>query len=283
MDFSPTLPNIKKNSSKDIMIRILSANWPLSIKKIKTHLKRDYGISVSYQGIYQSLNELIEKNIVEKKNNEFLLNIDWIRGIQEFGKSVEQSYKGQRKIIGSGIKSAQMTFNSGYDLFKFILDMITDHINSFSDEEKKKGGLDLAYVQQTHLWSPFVATKGDYKQIKELGKYGSVYYLCKNNTLMDKMLTKFYESFNAKVKLNSDVASDADIYVIGDWTIQVFLPIEIKKQINNAYSSTKDILSFDIIKFYWNLGHMNQEFEVLVNKTPSLAKIIKEQVRANFE
>jgi hypothetical protein len=278
MEISPNLPNIKKNSTKDIIIKIMSYEWPVSIKKLKTTLKKEYGINVSYQSIYQNLNELIEKGIVEKKNNEFLLNLDWIEQIQEFGKAVELTYKGNKKILGTEIESTQMTFDSAYDLFKFILEMISNHIDTFSDEQKKQGDIALAHIQQTHLWSPFVASKNDFSLIKKLGQYGSVYYACKNNTLIDRMLANFYKSFNAKVKLGVDVASDSDIYIIGDYVVQVFVPVEVKKDIEKIYSGTKDILSFDVIRFYWNLGHQKQDLEVLINKNPGLAERLRQQV-----
>jgi hypothetical protein len=282
MEISPNLPNIKKNSTKDIIIRILSYQWPLSIKKLKAILKKEYGINVSYQSIYQNLNELIEKEIVDKKNNEFLLNMDWIEQIQEFGRAVEQTYKGNRQIIGSEVESTQITFNSAYDLFKFILEMISNHIDTFTEEQKKQGDLQIAHVLQTHLWSPFVASKTDYGLIKKLGSFGSVYYVCKNKSLIDRMLANFYKSFNAKVKLGADVASDSEMYIIGDWVVQVFIPIEVKKEIDRIYSITKDILSFDIIRFYWTVGHQKVDIEVLINKNPSLADRLRIQVMNAF-
>jgi len=282
MELSPNLPNIKKNSTKDLIIKILSYKWPLSIKRLKSILKKEYSVNVSYQSVYQNINELIEKEIVQKQENEFLLNLDWIEQIQQFGKAVEQGYKGKKKIIGSDIESAQITFDSAYDFFQFILEMISNNLDTFSDEEKKQGDIPLAYVMLTHLWSPFVASKSDYKTIKRFAKYGSVYYACKKKNIIDRMLGNFYKSFNAKVKLGCDVASDSDMYVIGEYVIQVFLPIEVKKEIDRVYTSTKDILSFDIVKFYWNLGHKKTEIEVLVNKNPALSKRLKEQVLGYF-
>jgi uncharacterized protein YlzI (FlbEa/FlbD family) len=283
MDISPNLPNIKKNSTKDSIIRILSYNWPLSIKKLKSILKKEYSVNVSYQSIYQNLNELLEKEIVIKRNNEYLLNLDWIEQIQEFGRAVKQTYNGHKKIIGSDIDSTQLTFDTGYEFFKFIIELISNHIDTFTEEEKKKGDIQIAHVQQGHLMSPFVTTKGDFKLIKKLGRYGSVYYACRGNTLVDKMLSRFYTSFNAKVKLGADVASDSDIYIVGDWVVQVFIPVELKNEIKKIFSSTKDILSFDIVKFFWNLGHQKHEFEVLINKNPLLAKRIKGQVMSYFK
>lgn len=283
MELSPNLPNIKKNSTKDLIIKILSYEWPLPIKKLKSLLKKEYSLSLSYQSIYQNLNELIEKEIVEKKDNEFLLNMDWIEQIQEFGKAVEQTYKGNRKIIGTEIQSTQLTFKSAYELFKFILEMISNHLDTFSDEDKKTGDIQLAFAQQTHLFSPFVASKADYKLIKKFSQYGSVYYACKSDSMIDKMLANFYKSFNAKVKLGVDVASDSDIFVIGDWVIQIFFPTTVKKDIAKIYSSTKDILSLDIVKFYWNLGHQSQDLEVLLNKNPTLSSQIRERILNYFK
>ena len=49
----------KDKSTKDVIIEILSSEWPLSLNKIYYKIKKKYGINVNYQAIHKAVNELV--------------------------------------------------------------------------------------------------------------------------------------------------------------------------------------------------------------------------------
>ena len=71
MTLSVTIPTPGKGKSvKDCIISILSAEWPLSAKKIYNRIKSG-GAEVSYQAVHKALKELSGKGILEKEDKGY--------------------------------------------------------------------------------------------------------------------------------------------------------------------------------------------------------------------
>ncbi len=65
-------------STKDSIVGILSVSWPLSAIKIWNALSKQ-SHNISYKATYKALQELTEEKIVEKTNNEYKLNEQWLK------------------------------------------------------------------------------------------------------------------------------------------------------------------------------------------------------------
>ena len=58
-----TVPRIGSNVStaKDVIVSLLAREHPLKAKQVHERLKRELGVSVSYQAVHKALGELFEK------------------------------------------------------------------------------------------------------------------------------------------------------------------------------------------------------------------------------
>ena len=71
------------DSSKDLILRILSEEWPLSAKEIFSKVSKISSKDISYQAIHKTLNSLVEENIVQKVEGKYLLSLSWVCDTKE--------------------------------------------------------------------------------------------------------------------------------------------------------------------------------------------------------
>lgn len=86
--------NTKKRSTREVIISILSREFPLSIKKIYNQVKKEYNLEVTYQAVFKVVKEMLNDGVVEGKGKEYQLNIKWIRELENELDVIKKSYIG---------------------------------------------------------------------------------------------------------------------------------------------------------------------------------------------
>jgi len=86
------LPNIKYDSTKEIIVQILSKKWPLSLKELTIEINTYYRIRISTQAIYKVLNQLKTEKIIERIELKYKLDAKWIEKMQKLINSINQNY-----------------------------------------------------------------------------------------------------------------------------------------------------------------------------------------------
>jgi len=76
---------------KDQVFNLLSREWPLSARKTFYELKN--GSNLTYQAVYKALQELVENNIVKKRDQHYFVNIEWINKSVEHLEALQQEYR----------------------------------------------------------------------------------------------------------------------------------------------------------------------------------------------
>ena len=85
---------------KERIIDILSIEHPLSASKIYKKLQANYQISVSYQAIHKTLQELAQENILVLKEMEYEISPDWLNNLNKFNDKMKCAYKNESIISG---------------------------------------------------------------------------------------------------------------------------------------------------------------------------------------
>ena len=86
-------PFFNQEGVKELIIKILSSTWPISVKEISSILRKGYNVKVSYQAVHKAVNELLRKKILTKNSQKsYELNTDWIKEVKQFSLKLEQSY-----------------------------------------------------------------------------------------------------------------------------------------------------------------------------------------------
>ena len=126
--------NPDKKSTKELLISILSSNWPLSAKELFFQLKKT-GISVTYQAVHKSLTELQKKGIVEKEHNKYLINIEWINELIDYCGQLENNYLAGIPKRKEDIPD-KVIFNKLFMIYIFFMEVLTK--NTFNKEDPKR-------------------------------------------------------------------------------------------------------------------------------------------------
>lgn len=103
----------KEDSNKILIIAILAEEGYLTASQVSERINTVQ--KVSYQAIHKALNQLHEQGILEKQDNEFDLNLDWLKKISEFSeKMVKKKQKQKKKTISINqnmLKEINQVFN----------------------------------------------------------------------------------------------------------------------------------------------------------------------------
>lgn len=285
MPTSVIIPTLgKPKTVKDAVISILSTEWPLTTRKIYSKVK-NMDLDVSYQAIYKALNEFVTESIVKKTGSEYQLNEDWIEKIKEFGNELESLYKGKEtesleKVINIGYQS--FSFETVFDLYKFILDALVFFQNYYRHQQPKNPGI----VHFSHMWWALVGSVREQENFKKAASWdGGVYLICSGNTYADKLLAKFYtgvKGADIKIKLDTNCANDYETFIVEDCLIQVYLSNKIKRVFESTYKNFKHGSSSSFGKFYEDILFKKTEINVIINKNPRVAELIRNKTLKHF-
>ncbi len=93
------LPKLKPKTVKEKVIFLLSSEFPLTVKELRSKIKSQFGESVSYQSVHKELNRLIQEEIVICEKKKYLLNTEWIKQVSLFSDLILSSYTRQKKTF----------------------------------------------------------------------------------------------------------------------------------------------------------------------------------------
>ena len=122
-----TLPEPgKEKRIKDIVIDILIFEWPLSLSKIHKKISSNYSKSGTCQATYKAICELVQEEVLIKRERLYSINLNWVTKIKEFSCHIENNYKNDEKIpLMEGVIKAKtennitvLTFDSLIELDK---------------------------------------------------------------------------------------------------------------------------------------------------------------------
>ena len=113
------------DSTKGSIVELLSREWPLTAKKIYNNLIKNYHLSMTYQAAHKALKELIEKNVLNKTKEGYLINKEWAKQLGEFSQKVEEELKSVHQK--REIKTIQkIVFENHSEYIKFTIDFIEE-------------------------------------------------------------------------------------------------------------------------------------------------------------
>ena len=81
MTFNIIVPEItdKPKNTKDMVITLLTYEWPLSARSVYYKTKKLFPRGFTYQAIYKTLKELVDKKVLLEKNKKYEINIGWVK------------------------------------------------------------------------------------------------------------------------------------------------------------------------------------------------------------
>ena len=71
------------NSSKNLVLKTLFFEWPLTAKEIYSRVSKNLNKDVSYQAIHKMINSLLEEGVLAKQDNKYVVSLDWVKQNKE--------------------------------------------------------------------------------------------------------------------------------------------------------------------------------------------------------
>jgi len=257
-----------KDSTRNMILAILSDGQQRSVRKILSQLQAVYGKKVTYQAVHKIIGQLCREGVLSRFGKEYQINKGWLTGLCSFVCKIGSS---------EGIPKVENTAN----VLRFKNIMEADNFmikleKEFAHTTMKKGKI---CIQYRHSWWPLVYAKGDYiVDIKSAPN--KLYGLCRGDTPTDKWCADFYRKIGMKVKTGVDLSSSNSVF--GDITVEVFVPPSISKQIDKIFKSVKDPADFDTYSFIQNILKKKVDIYAIVIKSKTISERVRERVLERF-
>lgn len=274
MVFDLMVPELGKRgkSTKDAIVSLLVSEWPLSSRKIFFHLKKNYNYNYSYQAVFKAIGELVEKNVLVKKDMDYEINVDWVKKLQSFTDIVETNYYAKNRLHKlSGIKDSKQTKDLLVLNFETIFD-VEKYLYYLMKTELFKIKADTVCCQVNNEWRPIFYLRAEYNYYKRLMERKHKFYtLCSGNSAMEKLCANFYLNEGVYYKfVKNNFASD--VWVFGDYFVQVFIPAKLREDMK------KLLLKKDLMGLLTKVLEKKSDIRVVVSRDKNLAQEMKKQI-----
>ncbi|MAG22292.1 MAG: hypothetical protein CL943_03240 [Candidatus Diapherotrites archaeon] len=277
----PELGAGKKDSTKDLIIRVLSESWPLSVKEIYVRISQ-HGKNISYQAVHKVLNELVEEKILSHSGKTFQLNSEWVRSSKSFFHNLEKKLSGKALEDLKYLKPREsiiFNFNNLTNFALFIAQAYADKVMITDGDTKAIG------IFHHLFWTPRFRFEDILLSRKVIDSSLSGYVLSGGNSPFDQWVKKQYlaAGFNG-VKLGVDLSDfEDDLFVHGDFVAQVHISEEDRKKIKELYNSVGTVL--DLFKLYiTKFGKPDTiRIKATFSRNPVMAKMVRNHVLKFFE
>lgn len=90
-------------STKELIVRILCEEWPLSVRQIHERMKRTHAVDCTYQAAFKQVKELAEKGVILNEDRQYQMNLEWLERVGFFIQNLLEYYeKNPSGVIGGG-------------------------------------------------------------------------------------------------------------------------------------------------------------------------------------
>ena len=264
MDLPVYFPNIKKGSTKDNILRLLTLEKKLTNQKIFLRIKKQFAVSITYQTVRQALLELVESGVLEKNGKEYSISIEWIKVMDHYIRLLKEKYIDKKEIKIVDINTKEINLNSLDELGHFILNSFKDYFFDFNREN------DL-YMMVHHLWFPFFH-KNKREALQNFFSENLNFVYVSNKSMIDRVLSFFYKKF-ARVKLGFKFDEFFDIIIQGDCVAKIYFPDELRKRMDKVYGTK--MISFKFIDEFTNMTYDYYNIKIIVTRGRQMAEEMK--------
>ena len=258
------------NSSRDLVLKTLFFEWPLTAKEIYSRVSKNSDKDVSYQAIHKMINSLLDEGILSKQDNKYLVSLDWVRQRKDLLTVLETNLVEGRVVSPLEQK---IVFETIHEVDQFLVQACGMLKPSKEDE------LGLVWI---HFWIPLFFSRDTYVKMKELILSSNFYCLTPNNTKIDKWCSEFWDKLGIKEKSGVKGVFDVSTLVYKDTIIQVFYPAEIRKALDEVYNSTENPNKLDIDNFFETVFEKKTRIPVLITKNKVVAEELMKQIKSFF-
>jgi len=277
--------NMQK-SARGQVIEILNRKFPLTAKQIHNRIKK-FGISKTYHGIYDCVQEMVNQGVLVKEDRKYHLDDRWIRSICITMERIQV-----RQIVGSvmeGIEKEDMktvTFKSYKNYVKFIRGYMNHFIETADPTKKNK----ICWLLD-HAVRGIYNTESNAKFARQMKEKNIELFVAVNgNSTLDRFVKIIYETMGMKnMVLGAPNKFGMPIAIYNDIAICTLIPENVVARRNELYEETNSInnnsfkLPVHIAKISNYLESLETEVKVIIIKNSALVNEYKKYIFSFFK
>ncbi|MBN2126918.1 MAG: hypothetical protein JW703_00835 [Candidatus Diapherotrites archaeon] len=260
------------DSTKELIVRVLGREWPLTGKEIFNKVQKESDKSISYQGVQKQVKELVERTVLTKSIDGFQLNIEWLDLNKKTSEELLEKYGSFSKFKGDQFS---VLLNSCYECDKFLLSML---IKSIPKNDSKT----FIGLHWNHFWIPLFFSVKEYFMMKSFFSLYSKYAITPSNTVVDNWCAEYWKGHGLKTKLGVPLPLGRDLVICGDIIMEVIYPKKLVKKIDVFFKKVKNINELNINQLFEEIFLMPVKIPVIVTKNPELAEKLKKETMELF-
>lgn len=263
------------NSAKELAVKILGEEWPLSVKQLCLKIEKAGSKRFSYQAVHKALKELSGAGIVKQAGTEYSINTDWLDRVESYAKKMLKNYEkqGGDEIVESG----SHVFKTIHECEEFLVEFL------FIEGAKEKTKSPIVCTHWNHFWVPLFLNKETYQILKEAAPLVDVYSVTNSNTWLDRWCHEFWKKHFVRTRIGvKDSTNPIEIAVINDNVLQIFQPEHLRKQIDDFYDKTKEFNQLDLTEFFESTFEQKTKIPVTITKNTVLAEQIRKETMSWF-
>lgn len=280
MTIKITLP-FGKDNVKNLVFTILTDKYPLKIIEIKNILKKEYAKEVSFQAVRKTILQLLNEEIIIKKDDKYLINKEWVKKSKLCLDNIYLKLISEKPTI-KGVESIRgevtvFNFDTLYDLIVFWQDFIYDWVLNINKKTSEINCYQAAY--------PIEGLLHTYQEQKILNKFKEKkiksYFLTKKESILNLYNIEFHKKIggiNIYSKINNP-DFDENIYIgtYGDIILQTELSKELTKKLKMFFKKQKSLEKLDLIKLN-KIAKEKNNLKLLIIKNKGMANHINESI-----
>lgn len=274
------LPFGESGDVKDLIVTILSAEYPLKIIELTNFIRRRYGKSVTFQAVRKAALQLAHEDVLLRNAKEFSINKEWVLANKKF---IDTLYY---KLSSEG-KKRPTSESIGVEVSVFTFDSLKEMMNAWEDlsgawiKNFKKGDYSVNCYQAPHSWEVLTHSEAEAKLMSEyIAKGIRSYVLCTEDTPLDRSILKFHQKIGVKMKIKrSNAIFDKSYYIgtYGDRVIQAIYPPEIVKRLGSFFKKNKNAERLDLAELY-KIVNVKTKVKMTVIKNLEMARHINASI-----
>lgn len=281
MTLEITLPFGERKSVKNIVFSILSHEYPLKIIQLTNHIRKRYGLSVTFQAVRKAVKQLVESNVLVQEGTEYRINVEWVKKSKS---SIDQLYETlvskttkEATLDSVGKEISVFTFTSLNKMMKFWQELIDDWFSKFN-----KNSYPYNYYQAGHIWEVLLHLEMEEKIMGQMKKKGvKPYAVTSSNTPLDRNIARFYKKIGVKTSINNTSSTFDKTYYVGtygDMIVQTSYPTSIVKELDNFFKKNTHLEKLDISELS-KIVNKKVQMKLTVIHNLEMAKQINESIK----
>jgi hypothetical protein len=264
----------------DLILLVLSKEYPLRGGEIKARLQRQFDVSVSVQAVHKALQTLKERSILEEEQNRYKVRKEYVLEIKGFAEEMAKSYfPGDARAVPlrtrEGHSERSFEFATLVQADKFWSEVVLEWARNLPPGEDKR-----FFFHGPHCWYVFGHLVLERDFLEELHRHGiRAYYLVDGQTGMDASVGRFYVAHHVRYAIGKgEKKTQSALGVFGSSVIQFEYPAPLLKRLDAFFAREgKD----DLARIADILGEDTKIIlSVLSNKT--IAEKLKDEIFSRF-